>query len=256
MAGRARARGGRVRGFDDPAGLPDRTRVARPERPREGRGPWMARVHPSLSAHAPDFPGDLISSAPPERWPSGRRRLIGSQVTSQGVRGFESHSLRHLITMMNGAYGPVFRFGTAGLEARSAPRAPREGRGPGMVRVSPELSAATFNTCSGTPIRRPYGRRYSVSGSVPARSDGSDALTADRHNRLASRVARARSVRELVGAISMVSSTGGIVIIKRHEAGELTGLPLPGRSLNGRGRAPALSEASPANDAGSIGPPL
>ena len=66
-----------------------------PRAPREGRGPWMARVHPTLSATSPDFPRELISSAPPERWPSGRRRLIGSQVTSQGVRGFESHSLRH-----------------------------------------------------------------------------------------------------------------------------------------------------------------
>lgn len=30
-----------------------------------------------------------------ERWPSGLRRTLGERVTSNGVRGFESHSLRH-----------------------------------------------------------------------------------------------------------------------------------------------------------------
>src|SRR3954468_9085658 len=35
----------------------------------------------------------------PDRWPSGRRRLLGKQVTSNGVRGFESHPVRHFFTM-------------------------------------------------------------------------------------------------------------------------------------------------------------
>ncbi len=36
-----------------------------------------------------------------ERWPSGLRRTLGKCVYCQRYRGFESHSLRHLLVFTN-----------------------------------------------------------------------------------------------------------------------------------------------------------
>ena len=38
-----------------------------------------------------------------ERWPSGLRRRLGKLVYCQRYRGFESHSLRHLLFVPNTA---------------------------------------------------------------------------------------------------------------------------------------------------------
>ena len=88
-----------------------------PERIRGKNEPCLDIPPPFANPkRAPDAPQNrnsrelLLSCAPvkssgarehgiPDRWPSGRRRLLGKQVTSHGVPGFESLPVRQFFTM-------------------------------------------------------------------------------------------------------------------------------------------------------------
>src|SRR5207248_8635804 len=54
-----------------------------------GRMPYS----PCKKPHAPSRAGSA------ERWPSGLRRTLGKRVCGKLYRGFESHSLRHLLVL-------------------------------------------------------------------------------------------------------------------------------------------------------------
>ena len=79
--------------------------------------------NPSLSASFPRRPTDRAPCQKkpdfPERWPSGRRRTLGKRVYPRGYRGFESHSLRHL----------VCGCGDCAARTRSRPRSPAPSAG-------------------------------------------------------------------------------------------------------------------------------
>jgi hypothetical protein len=60
----------------------------------------IARALTCKTRHAPS------REEHPERWPSGLRRTLGKRVCGKPYRGFESHSLRHPVGLLEVGFEP------------------------------------------------------------------------------------------------------------------------------------------------------